>query len=133
MKSVADLLAMAHLPAALVTTLHLLGQCAFPVSLVLIGATIADHLGQLRSGEGWGMVLPALLLRIAVLLHRGRGRAPLPDISLAVRGRTLEIRFPVRWLRAHPLTVADLSQEIDLLAAADFRLRVYSSRGLPAV
>jgi hypothetical protein len=43
------------------------------------------------------------------------------------------MRFPVRWLRGHPLTVADLSQEIDLLAAAGFRLRIYSSRGLPAV
>ncbi len=68
-----------------------------------------------------------------VLLHRGRGRAPLPELTLIARGRTLEMRFPVRWLREHPLTVADLSQEIDLLRAADLRLRVYSSRGLPAV
>ena len=75
-----------------------------------------------------------VLLRIAVLLHRGRGRAPLPELSLIVRGRNeLEMRFPVRWLRDHPLTVTDLSQEIDLLGAAGFRLRVYSSRGLPAV
>lgn len=74
-----------------------------------------------------------VLLRIAVLLHRGRGRAPLPDVTLLARGRTLELRFPVRWLREHPLTVADLSQEIDWLRTIDFRLRVYSSRGLPAV
>ena len=75
-----------------------------------------------------------VLLRIAVLLHRGRGRAPLPELALIPRGRNiLEVRFPVRWLREHPLTVADLSQEIDLLNAADFRLRIYSSRGLPAV
>ena len=74
-----------------------------------------------------------VLVRIAVLLHRGRGRAPLPDVTLLARGRTLELRFPVRWLREHPLTVADLSQEIDWLRTIDFRLRVYSSRGLPAV
>ena len=75
-----------------------------------------------------------VLLRIAVLLHRGRGRAPLPELTLIPRARNvLEIRFPVRWLRDHPLTVADLSQEIELLRAVDFRLRVYSSRGLPAV
>jgi predicted permease len=59
--------AMSHLPAALVTTLHLLGQCAFPLALVLVGATIADHLGELRSGEGWLMMGPALALRLAIL------------------------------------------------------------------
>jgi exopolyphosphatase/guanosine-5'-triphosphate,3'-diphosphate pyrophosphatase len=75
-----------------------------------------------------------VLLRLAVLLHRGRGRAPLPELTLIARGRNmLEARFPVRWLRDHPLTVADLSQEIDLLKSVDFRLRIYSSRGLPAV
>ena len=56
-----------HLPAAVVKTLHLLGQCAFPIALVLVGATIADHLGELRSGEGWLMMVPALLLRLAIL------------------------------------------------------------------
>lgn len=84
----------------------------------------------------WGKRMPNLivLLRLAVLLHRGRGRDPLPDLTLIPRGaRTLEVRFPVRWLREHPLTVADLSAEIDWLQAMDFRLRIYSSRGLPAV
>jgi len=84
----------------------------------------------------WGRRIPCLivLLRLAVLLHRGRGRAPLPELTLIPRGvRTLEVRFPVRWLREHPLTVADLSAEIDWLQAMDFRLRIYSSRGLPAV
>ena len=56
-----------HLPSAVVKTLHLLGQCAFPMALVLVGATIADHLGELRSGEGWLLMVPALLLRMAVL------------------------------------------------------------------
>jgi len=56
-----------HLPSAVLTTLHLLGQCAFPIALVLVGATIADHLGELRSGEGWLLMVPALLLRMAIL------------------------------------------------------------------
>jgi malate permease and related proteins len=55
-----------HLPAALTTTLHLLGQCAFPLGLLLVGATIADHLGELRSGEGWWQVAAAIGLRMAV-------------------------------------------------------------------
>jgi exopolyphosphatase/guanosine-5'-triphosphate,3'-diphosphate pyrophosphatase len=107
----------------------------------LLSRLVGGHRRKL-SVEGIDQLLPpwdrrvlplTVLLRLAVLLHRGRGRAPLPEISLAARGRTLEMRFPVRWLRGHPLTVADLSQEIDLLAAAGFRLRIYSSRGLPAV
>jgi exopolyphosphatase/guanosine-5'-triphosphate,3'-diphosphate pyrophosphatase len=107
----------------------------------LLARLVGGHRRKL-STEGVERLLPpwdrrilnlTVLLRLAVLLHRGRGRAPLPDITLTLRGRALEIRFPVRWLRAHPLTVADLSQEIDLLAAAGLRLRVYSSRGLPAV
>jgi len=67
-----------------------------------------------------------VLLRLAVLLHRGRSAAALPAIELTPRPRGLELRFPARWLREHPLSVADLSQEIDYLRAVGFRLRVYS-------
>lgn len=56
-----------HIPTALTTALHLLGQCAFPLALLLVGATIADHLSELRSGEGWWKVTPALLLRLGIL------------------------------------------------------------------
>jgi exopolyphosphatase/guanosine-5'-triphosphate,3'-diphosphate pyrophosphatase len=108
----------------------------------LLARLVGGHRRKLAL-EGFDKLLPPwdrrilqmiVLLRIAVLLHRGRGRAPLPELTLIPRARNvLEVRFPVRWLRDHPLTVADLSQEIDLLKAADFRLRIYSSRGLPAV
>jgi exopolyphosphatase / guanosine-5'-triphosphate,3'-diphosphate pyrophosphatase len=66
-----------------------------------------------------------VLLRLAVLLHRGRSRVPLPAIRLAARGRSLEIRFPRGWLRDHALTMADLAQEVEFLKAVNFRLRVY--------
>ncbi len=69
-----------------------------------------------------------LLLRLAVLLHRGRSAAGLPEIELTARMRTLELKFPGRWLKDHPLTAADLQQEIDHLQPHDFRLRVFSSR-----
>jgi predicted permease len=59
--------AHAALPESLRNVLHLLGQCAFPLALVLIGATIADHLGELRHSSGWGPVLPGVLLRQALL------------------------------------------------------------------
>jgi exopolyphosphatase/guanosine-5'-triphosphate,3'-diphosphate pyrophosphatase len=67
-----------------------------------------------------------LLLRLAVLLHRGRSSTALPPIEIAATPRSLEVRFPARWLREHPLTSADLQQEVLYLRAANFRLRVFS-------
>jgi exopolyphosphatase/guanosine-5'-triphosphate,3'-diphosphate pyrophosphatase len=67
-----------------------------------------------------------VLLRLAVLLHRGRSGAELPDIVLTPHPRGLELRFPARWLREHPLSVEDLQQEIGYLRAVGLRLRVYS-------
>lgn len=66
-----------------------------------------------------------LVLRLAVLLHRGRGSSALPAIKLTVRGRALTTEFPRRWLKEHPLTVADLVQEVEYWKGADFRLRVF--------
>jgi exopolyphosphatase/guanosine-5'-triphosphate,3'-diphosphate pyrophosphatase len=40
--------------------------------------------------------------------------------------RTLELRFPARWLKEHPLTVADLQLEIEFLRPHGIRLRVFS-------
>ena len=67
-----------------------------------------------------------VLLRLAVLLHRGRSAVALPNIELAARGRTLELRFPARWLNEHPLTIADLQLEIEYLRPEELRLRVFS-------
>ena len=64
-----------------------------------------------------------VLLRLAVLLHRGRGPGALPDIDLGAHGRSLEVGFPRGWLAERPLTAADLEQEIGYLRAAGFRLR----------
>jgi exopolyphosphatase/guanosine-5'-triphosphate,3'-diphosphate pyrophosphatase len=70
----------------------------------------------------------AFLLRIAVLLHRGRSSVALPEIKLNARADSLEMRFPPDWLDDHPLTVADLQAEIDLLKGVGFRLRVFSAK-----
>lgn len=64
-----------------------------------------------------------VLLRLAVLLHRGRGPRALPQIDLVPRGRSLDVGFPKGWLAEHPLTAADLEQETEYLRAAGFRLR----------
>jgi exopolyphosphatase / guanosine-5'-triphosphate,3'-diphosphate pyrophosphatase len=65
-----------------------------------------------------------VLLRLAVLLHRGRSATALPRIELQAKGRSLEIAFPKGWLDAHPLTATDLENEVEYLKGGDFRLRV---------
>jgi exopolyphosphatase / guanosine-5'-triphosphate,3'-diphosphate pyrophosphatase len=65
-----------------------------------------------------------VLLRLAVLLHRGRSAEALPKIELQPKARSLDIAFPRGWLDSHPLTAADLENEIEYLKAASFRLRV---------
>jgi exopolyphosphatase/guanosine-5'-triphosphate,3'-diphosphate pyrophosphatase len=67
-----------------------------------------------------------LLLRLAVLMHRGHSATPLPAIKLVPRGRTLTVQFPSRWFKDHPLTVADLVQEVEYWRTVDFRLRVFN-------
>jgi exopolyphosphatase / guanosine-5'-triphosphate,3'-diphosphate pyrophosphatase len=65
-----------------------------------------------------------VLLRLAVLLHRGRSATALPKLELQAKGRSLEVVFPKGWLDAHPLTATDLENEIEYLKAGTFRLRV---------
>jgi exopolyphosphatase/guanosine-5'-triphosphate,3'-diphosphate pyrophosphatase len=63
-----------------------------------------------------------VLLRLSVVLHRGRSPQPLPEVALRVKGRTLSLDFPQRWMKEHPLTLEDLEQERVYLKDAGFRL-----------
>jgi exopolyphosphatase/guanosine-5'-triphosphate,3'-diphosphate pyrophosphatase len=65
-----------------------------------------------------------VVLRLAVLLNRGRSPKALPEINLSARGRSIDVTFPKGWIAEHPLTAADLEQETEYLHAAGFRLRV---------
>jgi exopolyphosphatase/guanosine-5'-triphosphate,3'-diphosphate pyrophosphatase len=78
----------------------------------------------------WDKRAPAmtLLLRLSVLLHRGRSSIALPSIKLIARSDSLEVRFPPNWLDDHPLTVADLQLEIENLKSVGFRLRVFTAK-----
>ena len=64
----------------------------------------------------------AIILRLAILLHRSRSTDALPKIQLHTRGRSITIRFPPQWLGQHPLTEADLQQEARYLEEADITL-----------
>jgi exopolyphosphatase/guanosine-5'-triphosphate,3'-diphosphate pyrophosphatase len=64
----------------------------------------------------------AILLRLAVVLHRSRSPDPLPEATLSVAKKSLELRFPEGWLDRHPLTRADLESEGTHLATGGYRL-----------
>lgn len=84
----------------------------------------SDRLQELNAPWHTKAEYLAVLLRLAVLLHRGRSAVELPRVLLQARGRAIEMRFPKGWLDEHPLTAADLELEADYLKAAGFRLKV---------
>jgi exopolyphosphatase/guanosine-5'-triphosphate,3'-diphosphate pyrophosphatase len=97
---------------------------------LLLSALVGGHRRQLSFEALEDLVSPwdrhaeflIVLLRLAVLLHRGRNPEPLPDVTLRVKGRTLTLELPQRWMRDHPLTLEDLEQERLYLKDAGFRL-----------
>ncbi|MFN0009613.1 MAG: exopolyphosphatase [Planctomycetota bacterium] len=58
-----------------------------------------------------------LLLRLAVLLNRGRSADAAPRLEMRVKKSGYELRFPAGWLEANPLLRADLEEEERLLRA----------------
>ena len=97
----------------------------------LLAALVRLHRGKFTPGA-W-VELPgewqepiqrlALLLRLAVLLHRSRAPGIRLPFTLTAARRGLDVQFPEGWLLKHPLTEADLAQEAEYLAAAGWRLR----------
>ena len=99
---------------------------------LLVSALVGGHRRQL-SFESLEDLLPPwdrltefliVVLRLAVLLHRGRSPQPLPDVRLAVKGRTVTMQLPQGWMKEHPLTLEDLEQERAYLKDAGFRLNI---------
>ncbi|HEY5808444.1 MAG TPA: exopolyphosphatase [Povalibacter sp.] len=65
-----------------------------------------------------------VMLRLAVLLHRGRSPSALPKIGLQAKGKSLELTFPRGWIEDHPLTATDLENECEYLRSVGFRLKI---------
>jgi exopolyphosphatase/guanosine-5'-triphosphate,3'-diphosphate pyrophosphatase len=99
---------------------------------LLLAALVGGHRRQL-SVESLEDLLPPwdrlaefliVILRLAVLLHRGRSPQPLPEVKLAVKSRNITLELPQRWIKEHPLTLEDLEQERAYLKEAGFRLTI---------
>ncbi len=56
-----------QVPGVVLDAVHLLGQCAVPMGLVLIGATVADYAHEFVSRQGGRVMGWALVLRLGVL------------------------------------------------------------------
>ena len=56
-----------HIPEFIHTGIKLLGQCAVPMALILIGAIVADHLHEFHSASGWRVIGAAVFLRVGLL------------------------------------------------------------------
>ncbi|NCC27642.1 MAG: Ppx/GppA family phosphatase [Gammaproteobacteria bacterium] len=81
-----------------------------------------QELAVLPRGAGETARRLCLILRLAVLLHRGRSSESKPNPTLTTDGDNLALSFPDDWLADHPLTRLELEEEAERLASAGIRL-----------
>jgi exopolyphosphatase/guanosine-5'-triphosphate,3'-diphosphate pyrophosphatase len=67
--------------------------------------------------------LMAIILRLAILLHRNRHTVERPKFKISIKPTEIEIHFADSWLSDVPLTQADLEIEANYLEAAGFDLK----------
>lgn len=63
-------------------------------------------------------------LRFACVLCRSRDDATIPNFSLHGADRSISVRFPANWAEQHPLTMADLELETEMLRKIGLQLSV---------
>ncbi len=66
----------------------------------------------------------SVLLRIAVLLHRGREVENIDQFAFKAKGKKLKIKFTKPWLDGHSLSYFDLMREKKFLHKIGFELKV---------
>ena len=62
------------------------------------------------------------VLRLAVLLNHSRLSEQVPQFKLTFSDEQMTLKFPKGWLEEHPLTLTNLEQEAEYLAAIDYRI-----------
>jgi len=96
----------------------------------LLATLVLNHRQKIRLNSFAGLVERAqkpglrlwVLLRFAVLLHRGRTDEQVPDVAMQVDESKVALVFPDGWLEQHSLTRADLQKEARYLENAGFSL-----------
>lgn len=87
----------------------------------------SDALDGVAVGERLLLARACVLLRLAVLVNRSRNPRSTPKVVALARNNTLELTFPTDWLNRHPLTQADLEEEVKQIAATKIDLRFGSA------
>ena len=96
----------------------------------LLAALVLAHRSKFRTSAFEDLMTPyiktsthlCVLLRLSVLLHRGRSKQALPDIDITVKDKEINLQFPQGWLDNHSMTLADLIKEINYLDNAGYQL-----------
>jgi len=96
----------------------------------LLAALVLSHRSKFRVNNFKQLMKPfikagiqmCVLLRIAVLLHRGRTDQLIPEIDISVNNKNVNLSFPEGWLDEHSMTLADLIKEINYLDNAGYKL-----------
>ena len=84
-----------------------------------------ENMESLRSAGGEKLLQLTLILRLAVLLNHSRSRDDIAVPRLRSDGEHYRIDFEKGWLKAHPLTLADLEQECSYFNSASLKLSVH--------
>ena len=72
----------------------------------------------------------ALVLRLAVLLHRNRSNVPGIPLFIQAHEQKVTLHIGEAWLRKNPLTVDDLNNEKSYLQASPYSLKVETTTSL---
>ncbi|MDE2235277.1 MAG: exopolyphosphatase [Gammaproteobacteria bacterium] len=97
---------------------------------ILLAALVRLHRRKFAMGvlealdKKWQLRLQrlAVILRLAVLLHRGRDDRNVPKLRARARGSFLQVKIARGWIEKYPLTYADIIEEKQLLRASGTRL-----------
>lgn len=83
-----------------------------------------EYFAELPAHQQEPILRSCVLLRLAVLLNRGRRPAPRVGLRVEDAGTRLVIEFAEDWLEEHPLTRIDLEQEAQHLASVGLQLSI---------
>ena len=81
-----------------------------------------DRFEQLPSNLVTPTKRVAIILRLAVLMHRGRGFDSAKAVKISAQGQQIELQFSKDYLQQNPLTQADLEQEKSRLKSIGVKL-----------
>ena len=77
---------------------------------------------KLSTAHAQSIIRLCVILRLAIMMHRRRSHEPPPPISMKAVDSTIKVKYPSGWLKANPLTRADLEQEAVYVKTAGFKL-----------